>query len=50
MCDLQLIHRAVSNLLSNAIKHNPPGTAVTVSLSRNGDRLQMAVTNHGIGI
>jgi signal transduction histidine kinase len=38
------------NLLGNALKYSPPVSPVTCSASADGDRLQLRVTDQGIGI
>ncbi len=39
-----------TNLVSNAVKYTPPEGAVTISLSRTDDEVEVAVTDTGIGI
>lgn len=46
----QLLEHAVYNLLDNAIKYSPDGTRVLLSARRQGERLVLTVTDHGIGI
>jgi two-component system sensor histidine kinase CpxA len=48
--DRELLRRACENILRNAIRHAPPGTAVEVQLSRNGDWGEIAVRDHGPGV
>ncbi|MBI2768993.1 MAG: PAS domain S-box protein [Burkholderiales bacterium] len=50
MVDVQLLRHILVNLLSNALKYSPPETEVTCSVSGDGDRLRVAVTDRGIGI
>jgi signal transduction histidine kinase len=38
------------NLLSNAAKHSPPDAPVTVTVSRHGEVVEVAVTDRGAGI
>ena len=45
-----LLERALINLLTNAIKYSPSGTRVTVTLSREGKRYRVCVTDEGFGI
>ncbi|MGH3274762.1 MAG: PAS domain S-box protein, partial [Streptosporangiaceae bacterium] len=40
----------VGQLLENAFKYSPDGGAVTVSAQRSGDRVDVTVTDEGIGI
>lgn len=47
LANSEKLERAIHNLLSNAIKFAEPGTVVDVSLTRNGNRLAIAVTNTG---
>jgi two-component system phosphate regulon sensor histidine kinase PhoR len=42
--------RAFRNLYSNAVKYTPPGGLITVSLTRQGDHVQLSVSDTGIGI
>ena len=44
------IERALTNLLSNAIKYSPDNGRITVSLYRNGENAEIAVTDEGCGI
>jgi two-component system OmpR family sensor kinase len=45
-----LLHRALENVVRNALQHTPPGSRVEVSLHAAGDRLRIAVRDHGPGI
>jgi signal transduction histidine kinase len=49
-CDAVLLRRVLDNLLSNALKFTPPGKEITVSIAREGDAAQLAVTDTGPGI
>ncbi|MBV8301311.1 MAG: GAF domain-containing protein [Candidatus Dormibacteraeota bacterium] len=40
----------LENLLSNAIKYSPDNDAVDVRVTRDGELVRVAVTDHGIGI
>ena len=42
----QLVH----NIISNAMKYGRPGTPVTVSLGREGQRIRLSVNDEGDGI
>lgn len=44
------IAQVIQNLVSNAINHNPPGTNVTVEVSRKNDGVFFLVEDNGIGI
>jgi signal transduction histidine kinase len=48
--DEDLLRRMVINLLDNAIKYTPDGGAVSVKLWREGGRINLRVTDNGIGI
>ena len=42
-----LLHEALANLVDNAIVHNPPGTAIEVSIEQNDDRAVVEVRDDG---
>jgi len=44
------IWRVISNLISNAIKFSPVGSAIEVDIIDKKDKIQVCVTDHGIGI
>lgn len=46
--DAELLERAVLNLLSNAIRHAAAGTAVQLSLKKQGSRAVITVRNEGV--
>ena len=48
--DQQLLVTAVANLISNAIAYSPHGSTVSISRRRRGDRIEISVTDRGIGI
>jgi two-component system OmpR family sensor kinase len=48
--DVARLHQVVANLLSNARTHTPPGTTVTVGLSRKRRHVLLTVTDDGPGI
>lgn len=48
--DAPRLERVLENLLDNAVSFSPPGAAVTVSLERQGDLLELAVSDEGPGI
>lgn len=48
--DRRMIKQMLLNLLSNAVKFTPSGGSVTISTSRVGDQLVLAVTDTGVGI
>ncbi|RYZ38680.1 MAG: HAMP domain-containing histidine kinase [Myxococcaceae bacterium] len=49
-CDRQRILQVLANLLGNAVKFTPSGGTVTVSATRDGDRVHMSVRDTGPGI
>jgi signal transduction histidine kinase len=44
------LHRLAGNLIENALIHTPPGTPVTVSVRRDGDRAILEVSDRGPGV
>ncbi|MBI4425497.1 MAG: hybrid sensor histidine kinase/response regulator [Elusimicrobia bacterium] len=48
--DKKRLSQVLLNLLENALRHTPRGGAVTVSASRQGKELRLAVTDTGEGI
>jgi len=50
MVDRSLLTQAVINLIDNAVKYGPEHTTVTVTGSRDGHRVRIAVTDQGPGI
>lgn len=46
----QLVVHALVNLLDNSIKYGPEGGAITVAARRNGERVQISVSDQGPGI
>ena len=48
--DEDLLRRMVINLLDNAIKYTPDGGSVSVKLWREDGRINLRVTDNGIGI
>lgn len=48
--DAQILSEAVSNLLANAIAYSPRGSRVGVGVHIDGDAVEIAVTDQGIGI
>jgi signal transduction histidine kinase len=48
--DPNKIGRVIDNLLSNAIKFSPPGSTISVVLSRIGDLARVSVSDEGPGI
>ncbi|KQX41986.1 hypothetical protein ASD04_18150 [Devosia sp. Root436] len=50
VADERACRQILLNLLSNAIKFSHPGGRVTVSLKRQGQSLNLSVTDHGVGM
>lgn len=50
MVDAQRMAQVVDNLISNAIKYSPAGGRIRVSLTVDGDRVELAIADTGIGI
>ena len=48
--DAARTEQIILNLLSNAVKFTSPGGRVTMSCASSGDRIEVAVTDTGIGI
>ena len=48
--DRTLLVTALANLLENAVAYSPEGTPVSVRRRRQGDRIDLPVTDRGIGI
>ena len=44
------LRQVLANLIDNAIKHSPAGAVVEVEASERDGRLEIGVTDHGIGI
>lgn len=50
VCDRRAIKQIVLNLLSNALKFTPKGGNVTIAAVRDGQMIDLSVTDSGIGI
>lgn len=48
--DRDRLRQLLLNLTDNAIKYNHPGGSVSLTLRRDGDRAELAITNTGAGI
>jgi len=44
------LEQVLTNLLDNASKYSDPGTRIDVALRTTGDRVELSVRDHGIGI
>ncbi len=50
MADRSKLHQVFMNLISNAIKYSPNGGLIAIACRLDGDRLQISVTDSGLGI
>jgi PAS domain S-box-containing protein len=50
MADRDMVVRILMNLISNAIKYSPPDTEISVTARHDGSEVEVAVTDHGIGM
>ena len=50
VADPERLAQVVDNLLSNAIKHTPPGGHARVSVRQEGERVELSVSDSGMGI
>jgi signal transduction histidine kinase len=48
--DVDIVTRALTNLLVNATAYGEPGTEITVSATREGDKVLLHISNYGIGV
>ncbi|GAA3542334.1 two-component sensor histidine kinase [Aeromicrobium flavum] len=48
--DRAQLHAAVSNLVENAVTYSPPGSAVAVAASADGEDVRITVSDRGVGI
>lgn len=48
--DAEKVHRVFSNLLSNAIEYSPEGGEITITVLKDGGRLNISVKDNGAGI
>jgi signal transduction histidine kinase len=48
--DKQLLYRAFQNLLTNAVNHNPPSTAICVSLHSDDEFIMITFSDNGQGL
>lgn len=47
--DNRLLNQAIANVLDNTIRHTPAGTNVHVAVTRNGQTVQIVITDDGPG-
>jgi len=50
MADAERIHQVLFNLVDNAVRFTPPGGEIRVTARPDGDRVQVIVTDTGVGI
>lgn len=50
LLDAGLVERSLDNLLSNAVKYSPAGAGVDLRCVRRGKRVELSVSDHGIGV
>ncbi len=50
VADKYRMHQVMSNLLSNASKYSPPNAQIELQVSNGGGRVNVQVTDHGIGL
>ncbi|HEX7277150.1 MAG TPA: ATP-binding protein [Acidimicrobiales bacterium] len=50
VADAEHLDRVVINLLSNAVKFTPDGGRISVTVTRRGDMVELAVADTGVGI
>lgn len=48
--DAEKVHRVFSNLLSNAIEYSPEDNEITITVLKDGGRLNISVKDNGAGI
>jgi PAS domain S-box-containing protein len=48
--DAKLVSHILVNLLGNALKYSPPDSAVTCTVTAEGERLRLSIADRGIGI
>ncbi len=48
--DSDKIHQVLTNIIGNAVKYSPEGGEIMVTVSINGENVQISVKDHGMGI
>ena len=49
-CDKPKIFQALYNIVNNAIKYSSEGESVDIDFLRNGNNIEISVTDHGVGM
>ena len=49
-CDKPKIFQALYNIVNNAIKYSSEGESVDIDFQRNGNNIEISVTDHGVGM
>lgn len=50
LADPVLLEQVLVNILDNAVKYAPPDSRVTIQVTRQGDKVRLAVADEGVGI
>ena len=50
LADADRLREVIDNLIDNALRYSPPGSAVVVSVRREGDRARLSVQDSGPGL
>jgi two-component system sensor histidine kinase KdpD len=50
LADPVLLEQALVNVLDNAVKYSPQGSRISVLVTRHGDKVQLSITDEGVGI
>ena len=48
--DAELVTSMLENVVNNAVRHSPSGEEIRIHLERTGERLRIAVRDHGPGV
>jgi signal transduction histidine kinase len=48
--DSRMLHQLLANLIENATRYCPPGSTITLSSARKGERVEISVADNGPGI
>lgn len=50
LADAGLLDRVLANIIENALRYQPPGRPTSVRASRVADRVEIRITDHGVGV